>query len=148
MHEIYCVVIWLNISQSVNVHTYELFHTRPSRRYVISQHMSAEQYSGLYRSADVYVMPTRGEGWGMPVAEAMAMGKAVIVTNWSGPADFVNDEVGYLLNYTLSTVGAGNGLGAGNGRGEGGQTPNPNRLHTLSIVCGDGSGGCLVEVYA
>ena len=68
--------------------------------------MSAEQYSGLYCSADVYVMPTRGEGWGMPIAEAMAMGKAVIVTNWSGPADFVNDEVGYLLNYTLSTVGA------------------------------------------
>ena len=47
----------------------------PPLRYVISQHMTAEQYSGLYRSSDAYVIPTRGEGWGMPITE-VRMGEA------------------------------------------------------------------------
>eukprot|EP00798_Chlamydomonas_sp_ICE-L_P030661 gene30661-35677_t len=49
-------------------------------------------------------MPTRGEGWGMPITEAMSMGLPVIVTNWSGTTAFVDDTVGYLLKYNLSEV--------------------------------------------
>ena len=40
----------------------------------------------------------------MPITEAMSMGIPAIVTGWSGTADFVNDRVGYLINYTLSKV--------------------------------------------
>ena len=72
--------------------------------YVISQHMTAEEYVGLYKSTDCYVIPTRGEGWGMPITEAMSMGLPAIVTNWSGTTDFVDDRVGYLVNYSLSSV--------------------------------------------
>ena len=31
----------------------------------------------------------------------MATGVPVIATNWSGPVDFVNDKVGWLLDYQL-----------------------------------------------
>jgi GT2 family glycosyltransferase len=55
------------------------------------------QMGSLYRSADCFVLPTRGEGWGMPVLEAMACGLPAIATDWSGPADFLDDEVGYPL---------------------------------------------------
>ena len=55
------------------------------------------QMGALYRSADCFVLPTRGEGWGMPVLEAMACGLPTIATAWSGPADFLTDEVGYPL---------------------------------------------------
>ncbi len=55
------------------------------------------QMGSLYRSADCFVLPTRGEGWGMPVLEAMACGLPSIATDWSGPADFLNDDVGYPL---------------------------------------------------
>src|SRR3712207_7858290 len=48
-------------------------------------------YTTLFRS------PTRGEGWGMPVLEAMACGLPTIATAWSGPTDFLTDEVGYPL---------------------------------------------------
>ena len=50
----------------------------------------------LYRSADVFVLPTLGEGWGLPIHEAMAMGLPVVVTNHSGPAALVGDA-GILL---------------------------------------------------
>jgi glycosyltransferase involved in cell wall biosynthesis len=42
----------------------------------------------------------------MPVTEAMSMGVPAIVTNWSGTADFVDEDVGYLVSYNLSKVGS------------------------------------------
>jgi len=45
----------------------------------------------LYRSADCFVLPTRGEGWGMPILEAMSCGLPVIATNWSSQVDFMNE---------------------------------------------------------
>ncbi len=32
----------------------------------------------VYRTMDCFVLPTRGEGWGRPIVEAMAMGLPVI----------------------------------------------------------------------
>lgn len=63
------------------------------------------QMGSLYRSADCFVLPTRGEGFGMPVLEAMASGLPTIATNWSGPADFLHEGVGYPLE-TRSLVKA------------------------------------------
>lgn len=61
-------------------------------------HLPAYQMGSLYRSADCFVLPSRGEGWGMPVLEAMACGLPAISTSWSGPADFLNDENGFPLS--------------------------------------------------
>jgi glycosyltransferase involved in cell wall biosynthesis len=55
------------------------------------------QVRDLLASADAFVLPTRGEGWGLPIAEAMAMQLPVIVTNHSGPAAFTSDESAYLI---------------------------------------------------
>eukprot|EP00798_Chlamydomonas_sp_ICE-L_P017630 gene17630-23973_t len=74
--------------------------------YVIPTHVSNSEYVGLLKASDAYVMPTRGEGWGMPISEAMSMALPVIVTNWSGPTAFVDKSIGYpLTKYTLVDVG-------------------------------------------
>lgn len=64
---------------------------------MLNPEFADHQMGALYRSADCFVLPTRGEGWGMPVLEAMACGLPVIATDWSGPADFLHAGVGYPL---------------------------------------------------
>jgi glycosyltransferase involved in cell wall biosynthesis len=51
----------------------------------------------LYRSADCFVLPTRGEGWGLPILEAMACGVPAIATDWSAQTEFFHSGVGYPL---------------------------------------------------
>jgi len=64
---------------------------------MVNPEFAGYQMGALYRSADCFVLPSRGEGWGMPVLEAMASGLPVIATGWGGPADFLHDGVGYPL---------------------------------------------------
>ena len=49
----------------------------------------------LYRSADCFVTATRGEGWGMPILEAMACGLPAIATDWSAQTDFCTEAYAY-----------------------------------------------------
>lgn len=63
-------------------------------RIIIAENQILQQYelAVLYRSADCFVLPTRGEGWGMPILEAMACGLPVIATNWSSQTDFMTEQ--------------------------------------------------------
>lgn len=60
--------------------------------------LSARQLAGLYTACDAFVLPTRGEGWGLPLQEAMAAGLPVIATRWSAQTDFLNDDNAYLID--------------------------------------------------
>ena len=63
----------------------------------LGTYLPAHELGSLYRSADCFVLPTRGEGWGLPIYEAMACGLPVIVTDWSAPAEHISDEIAYPL---------------------------------------------------
>jgi glycosyltransferase involved in cell wall biosynthesis len=55
----------------------------------------------LYTSADCFVLPSRGEGWGRPYAEALCSEMPVIATRWSGQLDFLNAANSYLIDCKL-----------------------------------------------
>ena len=50
-------------------------------------------------------MSRRAEGFGLTLAEAMAIGKPAIATGYSGNVDFMNNENSYLVDYTIGRVG-------------------------------------------
>lgn len=51
----------------------------------------------LYRSADCFLAVSRGEGWDMPLMEAMASGLPTIASDWSSHTEFVHDAIAYRL---------------------------------------------------
>jgi GT2 family glycosyltransferase len=63
----------------------------------VNQEVPTYQLGVLYRSADCFVLPTRGEGWGMPIIEAMACGLPAIATSWSAHCDFMTPGNSYPL---------------------------------------------------
>ncbi len=65
---------------------------------IYNRPLSPMQMAELYQGADCFVLPSRGEGWCMPALEAMACGTPALVTNWSGPTDFVCEASGYPLD--------------------------------------------------
>ncbi|KAJ9444103.1 glycosyl transferase [Diplonema papillatum] len=70
--------------------------------------MHAELASGdvpkLYRSVDAFVLPTRGEGWGLPIMQALATGLPTVATGWSGQMDFLTAENSFLVDYREEEV--------------------------------------------
>jgi glycosyltransferase involved in cell wall biosynthesis len=57
--------------------------------------------NGLLAACDGVVSLHRSEGFGLILAEAMALGKPVVATGWSGNMDFMNGENSCPVRYEL-----------------------------------------------
>ena len=62
-----------------------------------------DRYS-LLASCDAFVSLHRAEGFGLGLAEAMALGKPVIATGWSGNMDFMNVANSLLVSHALQPL--------------------------------------------
>jgi glycosyltransferase involved in cell wall biosynthesis len=62
--------------------------------------------ASLYSQADVFVLPTRGEAWGLPLIEAAAAGLPIITTDWSGHMQFLDPirSSCVMVDYDLAPV--------------------------------------------
>jgi glycosyltransferase involved in cell wall biosynthesis len=66
---------------------------------LIDRDLSAEELLALYAEADAVVLPSRGEGFNMAAAEAMAAGLPLIVTGAGGHTDFCTPRTARLLDW-------------------------------------------------
>ncbi len=60
--------------------------------------LSNQAMPRLYQGYDAFVLTSRGEGWGMPYMEAMAMELPTAAPNWGGHLDFMNSQNSYLID--------------------------------------------------
>lgn len=67
----------------------------------ISDQLSTTEMVQLYRAIDCLVHPYRGEGFGLPIAEAMACEKPVIVTDYGAALDFCDKNNSFLIPATV-----------------------------------------------
>lgn len=68
---------------------------------VMDRHLPPRDLWALMRAADVLFSPHRSEGYGLAIAEAMALGRPVIATGWSGNTDFMRGPGCHALGYAL-----------------------------------------------
>jgi hypothetical protein len=80
-----------------------------SRVELMDGYMSREQKNELIAASDAYVSLHRSEGFGYTIAEAMALGKPVIATPWSGPADYLTASNSFPVGYELIELGDDHG---------------------------------------
>lgn len=65
------------------------------------RNLNTEDLVRLYHSSHCFLMPTRGEGFGLTLAEAMRTGLPCIATGYSGVTDFFDSDVGYPIGYVM-----------------------------------------------
>ena len=83
---------------------------------LIEDHLDADGQAGLFARADSYISLHRGEGLGLTVAEAMAAGTPVVVTNYGGTTSFCDADTAWLVPFELIDIPASTPVYAGCGQ--------------------------------
>ncbi|RBP50997.1 glycosyltransferase [Arenicella xantha] len=68
--------------------------------FIVNREFAREDLPTLYRSSDCFLSPSKGEGWNMPLMEAMACGLPCIATDWSAQTEFFNSSNGFPIEVT------------------------------------------------
>jgi GT2 family glycosyltransferase/glycosyltransferase involved in cell wall biosynthesis len=71
---------------------------------VIADELSEVEMQTLRELCDCLVSAHRSEGFGLNIAEFMALGKPVVATNYSGNLDFMDAESAFPVDYTLTEI--------------------------------------------
>jgi len=66
--------------------------------------MNSDEITRLHETGDCYVSSHRGEGWGIPIAEAMVRGNPVISTDLGGIHEHLPDNAFFPVKYQMRNV--------------------------------------------
>lgn len=72
---------------------------------LVGETLEEAELSALMMAADCYVSPHRTEGFGFTLAEAMALGKPVVATDYGSTRDFLNAGTGFPVSCAMVEVG-------------------------------------------
>lgn len=81
-----------NISRGINKDEEDFPHVELYDDTILEQYLSE-----FYKNSDCFVLPSRGEGFCLPICEAAACGLPVIATRCSGHSDFVKEDNSYCI---------------------------------------------------
>ena len=74
--------------------------------YLLHGELSDTEMNDLYNHSKIkcLISLTKGEGYGRPIAEFACIDKPVMVSNWSGHLDFLDENLSILVNGKLENV--------------------------------------------
>lgn len=58
----------------------------------VVHHLSKEEYANMIKTSDVFVSCARGEGWNLPLIEAMSSGVPSLYSNWGAQLEFADGK--------------------------------------------------------
>lgn len=74
------------------------------RTVFITEYLPQTDLYALTAACDVYLSLHRAEGFGLGVAEAMLLGKAVVATDWSATTEFCTADTAIRIPYRMTPV--------------------------------------------
>ncbi|MDD3028210.1 MAG: glycosyltransferase family 4 protein [Erysipelotrichaceae bacterium] len=72
--------------------------------FLVSKRLSKEEVDSLIKCVDVFISMHRAEGFGLVMAEAMALSTVCVATDWSSNTEFMNDEVACMVDYDIVEI--------------------------------------------
>jgi len=76
---------------------------------VLNDILNKKQINSIYKASNAYVTCTRGEGFGLPISEAINFEKPVIVPSIGGHLDFIEENNNFFIDSAMEPViGYGN----------------------------------------
>ena len=72
--------------------------------YVTPWIISKDKISGIHSACHAYVSPHRGEGWGLPIHDAMCAGNNIITTKFGGITDFLSKNSANIISHNMANV--------------------------------------------
>jgi glycosyltransferase involved in cell wall biosynthesis len=84
--------------------TKEEFERIQFRLTVIPQKLDDSELQKLYLNHDIFVLPTRGEGFGLPFIEAMAYGMTVVCPDIGGHRDACDESNSIMVKTSMAPV--------------------------------------------
>jgi glycosyltransferase involved in cell wall biosynthesis len=99
------------INQDLNPRAHDRLRSAAGRHpdiEILEGYVSAADKNSMVASADCYVSLHRAEGFGLPLAESLLLGKPVIATRYSGNLDFMSPTGSWLVDAETVAIGPGN----------------------------------------
>jgi len=75
--------------------------------HLLEDYLEAAERDALVAECDCYVSLHRAEGLGLTIAEAMAYGKPVVATGYSGNLQFMTEQNSFLVPWAPTTIPSG-----------------------------------------
>jgi len=72
--------------------------------FLITKTLPNEYIAGLHDLGDCFVLPHHGEGWGMPIHDAMMHNSLLVTTQYGGITEYLNDSNAFLIKHKLVAV--------------------------------------------
>lgn len=72
--------------------------------FLITENISNEKIGGLHNIGDCFVLPHHGEGWGMPIHDAMINENLVITTRFGGITEHLSEDSAMLIDSSIVAV--------------------------------------------
>jgi glycosyltransferase involved in cell wall biosynthesis len=77
---------------------------RRARVHLLMQTLRYETLMALMRRSDCALSLTRGEGFGLTIAESIVQGTPVVTTGWGAPPEFLGADYPFLVDFKMRAV--------------------------------------------
>jgi glycosyltransferase involved in cell wall biosynthesis len=77
---------------------------------LIEDKMTDARLKALYGQCNVFVAPSRAEGFGLPIAQALLCGLPAVATAWGGHLDYCDETNSWLVDYRFQSAKTANDL--------------------------------------